>query len=331
MSLRKFFTFFLSILISFTSVSCSNFNEEKIKIALVLSGPVKDSYKNEAAYNGLKRFQSDYKTEIAVVERVNQDDAKDIFSGLAERKYDLVIANDYDFGPVLKNIVKMFPDTSFSVIEGHLKEEPNLSSFNFKSEQIGYLTGVVAGLNTATNKTGIVVGKKSPSTKKTILGFRKGLRDVNPKADLTVSYIDSNSDITKGREAAASQINTGVDVIAHLAEQSGVGVIKACEEADISAIGSVVDQHDLAPSTVITSYIEDVSQLIYLACEYFAEKKLQPRIYTFGLKDQIIDLASSYGNIDPTVETKMNRIKSQLLDIEIAEQEQLKNKSKKSE
>ena len=152
---------------------------------------------------------------------------------------------------------------------------------------------------------------------------------VNPKTDLVVSYINESNDITKGREAGAAQISGGVDVITHLADQSGIGVIKAAEEADISAIGSVVDQHDLAPSTVITSCIEDVSQLVYLACEHFSEKRLKPKIYSFGLKDQVIDLEPSYGNIDPTVETKINRIKSQLLDLEIAHQEQSKKSKRK--
>lgn len=321
MVLKKLFTFFLLILIVLSSVSCLNqknglFGKKELKVALILSGPINDTSWNSAAYNGLKRFKEDYKAKIAVVEKVTPEDARDIASELAERKFDLIIGHGYEYAPILKSIAKKFPETFFCVISGEVSQEPNLCSFNFKDEQYGYLIGLAAGLNTATNKVGIVVGKKIPSIERAILGMRKGLKKVNPKVDLVVSYIDTWNSIEKGREAGTAQIDLGVDVITHLADASGIGVIKAAEDAEISAIGAISDQHDLAPSTVITSGIEDVSHLIYSACEYLAENSLQPRIYRFGLKDQVIDLAPSYGNIDPGVESKIDRIKDELVELE---------------
>ena len=320
---------FLLLIILFIP-SCSNqntsykfFNKKIIKIALVLSGPVNDSSWSAAAYNGLKRFQSDYKSDIAVVEKVSLYESKDIFSSLAEKKYDFVIALGYKYGFILKKIARMYPETFFCVVGGEVARTPNLCSFGFRDEQYGYLLGVVAGFNTATNKVGIVVGGKLPSIERTIAGMRKGLRAVNPKADLVVSYIDSWDDIAKGRDAALEEINTGVDVITHLADASGIGVIKAAEESDISAIGAITDQHDLAPTTIVTSGIEDASQLVYIACEHYLGKILEPKIYHFGLKHQVVDIAPSYGNIDPTTETKINRIKSELTDLEIEQTENL--------
>ena len=326
--MKRSLIFLLIFIFLLNNTSCSSikkvykFNTKDVKIALVLSGPVNDSSWNKAAYSGLKRFEQDYHAEIAVVEKVSLADAKKVFSKLAERGFNLIIAHGYEYGSSLKKIAKFYHDPFFCVIGGEVIQEPNLCSFNFKDEQYGYLIGVAAGLNTATNKTGIVVGKKIPSIERTIIGMRSGLRSVNPKADLIVSYINTFEDINKGREAAIDQINSGVDVISHLADTSGIGVIKAAEETDISAIGAIVDQHDLAPSTVITSGIQDASQLIYLVCEYYVEKLLEPKIFRFGLKHQVIDLTPSYGNIDPTTETRINRIKSQLADQEIAQEQE---------
>lgn len=333
---KKHFIIFLLLLIACFTLSCSGkkrgfkfLNKSEFKIALVLSGPVNDSLWNISAYNGLKRFQVDNKVSIAVVENVNLSDASKVFSELAERKFNLIIGNGYDYGFILKDISRKYPDTFFCVIGGEINQEPNLCSFSFKDEQYGYLVGVAAGLNTSTNKIGIVVGKKLPSIERIIVGLRKGLRDVNPKADLIVSYINSWDDISKGREAAISQINTGVDVITHLADASGIGVIKAAEEADISAIGAIADQHDLAPTTVITSCIEDASQLVFLVSDYYLGKSLEPKIYRFGLRQQVIDLTPSYGNIDPTTEARINRIKNELTDLEIAKEEQLNSRKRK--
>ena len=338
MLLKKFVTLFLLFLMLLSVSNCSQqksvavykfLKVGKLKVALVVSGPVDDSSWNSAAYSGLKRFQEDYGAEIAVIEKVNLSDVSEVFSELAERKFNLIIANSYYYGATLKRIARKFPETFFCINGVPISQEPNLCSFNFKDEQYGYLIGVVSGLNTSTNKVGIVVGKKIPSVNNTIIGMRRGLKSVNPKADLVVSYVNSWDDVAKGREAGIAQINTGVDVITHLADASGIGVIKAAEEADISAIGAIVDQHDLAPSTVITSGIEDASQLVYLACEFYTEQILEPIVYRFGLKHQVIELSPSYGNIDPTTETKINRIKSELTDIEIA-QEQLAEEKRKS-
>ena len=333
---RKFFILlFLSTIVA-CSFSCGHqkqsykfLNKKKIKIALVLAGPINDSSWNKAAYKGLKRFQSDHNIDILLVENVSLADAKEVFSELADRKMDLVIGHGYEYGFILKKIARKYPETFFCCIGGEISQEPNLCSFQFKDEQYGYLIGLVAGLNTSTNKVGIVVGKTLPSIEKTIIGMRKGLKSVNPKADLVVSYINTWNDITKGREAGIAQINTGVDVITHLADISGIGVIKAAEEADISAIGAITDQHDLAPSTVITSGIEDGSQLLYLACETYWGKNLEAKVYGFGLKDQVIDLTPGYGNIDPTTETKINRLKDQLADLEAIQTEMLENARKK--
>ena len=323
MFLKKLFIFFLLVLIAVSFNSCAkrksvfNFVEGKdLRIALVISGPVNDSSWNEAAYNGLKRFQSLHRTKIAVVEKVSLQDAERVFSELADRKFNLIIGHGYEYGKLLKNISKKYPEVFFCVVGGEVNQEPNLCSFNFKDEQYGYIIGVAAGLNTTTNKVGIVVGNKIPSIERAIVGMRRGLRAVNPKADLVVSYINTWDDITKGREAALAQIDTGVDVITHLADASGVGVIKAAEEADISAIGAVKDQHDIAPSTIITSGIEDASQLVYLVSEYYLEKILQPSVYHFGLKDNVIDLTPGYGNIDPITETRINNVKNQLIEME---------------
>ena len=70
--MKKFFILLLIPTILFSS-SCIrnntgyNFPDKKIlKIALVLPGSINDSAWNSGSYNGLKRFETDYKAEIAV-------------------------------------------------------------------------------------------------------------------------------------------------------------------------------------------------------------------------------------------------------------------------
>lgn len=333
--IKKNFLLLLIPIILFSSSCVRNgggykFPDKKIvKVALILPGSINDSTWNSGSYNGLKRFEADYKAEIAVVERVSKKDAEKVFPKLAEKEFDLIIGHSYEYTSLLKKLAPLYPKTFFCITGGETSRTPNLCSVNFKDEQYGYLIGVVAGLNTSTNKVGIVVGDKIPAVEKIISGLRKGLKSVNPKADLIVSYIDNWNDITKGREAAIEEINTGVDVITHFADISGIGVIKAAEESDISAIGALSDQHELAPTTVISSGIQDLSQLIFLICEHYYEHTLEPIAYYYGLKDQVIDIAPGYGNIDPTTETRINRIKAKLIDMETSKKEEEKENKHK--
>ena len=317
--------FFLAVIcLTLLSFSCSNnkntyqflSSNQDLKIALVLSGTVNGSYWDKAAYQGLARFKADHGGEIVVVDRVGLKESQKVFSELAKKNFSLIIGNGYKYADSLKKVARIYPKTFFVIVGGEDAKSPNLSSFKFKDEQFGYLIGIVTGLNTATNKVGIVVGEKISFVERTILGMRKGLKAVNPKADLVVSYINSWDDIAKGKEAGVAQVNTGVDVIAHLAGKSGIGVIKAAEESDISIIGSVTDQHDLAPTSVIASVLQDVSQIVYLTCEHYFDKMLEPKVYRYGLKDQVIELTPSYGNIDPPIETRINRLKDKLADLE---------------
>lgn len=333
--MKKFFLLLLTSIVLFSSSCARNnrgykFPDKKIiKIALVLPGSISDSSWNSGSYNGLKRFENDYKAEIAVVEKVSKEEAEKVFPKLAEKEFDLIIGHSYEYSTLLKKLAPLFPKTFFCITGGEISKIPNLCSVNFKNEQYGYLIGVVAGLNTSTNKIGIVVGEKIPSVEKIIVGLRKGLKSVNPKADLIVSYIDNWDDIAKGREAAIEQINTGVDIITHFADIGGIGVIKAAEEADISAIGALSDQHELAPTTVISSGIQDLSQLIFLICEHYYDHSLEPIAYYYGLKDQVIDITPGYGNIDPTTETRINRIKAKLVEMETSKkEEEVENKRK---
>ncbi|MBI1858424.1 MAG: BMP family protein [Candidatus Melainabacteria bacterium] len=322
---------FFSLLVLFCS-SCIrkqefNFNTKNPQFVLILPGPINDSSLNEEAYKGLKRFKGDYGiVRIAAIEKVAVDELPNVVAGLIKLKYDYIIAHGYDYGSTLQKITRKYPDVFFCNIGGDKVQAPNLCTFNFKDEQYGYLVGVVAGLNTATNKVGIIVGGKTPSVERVIIGMRKGLRAVNPKADLVVSYINSWTDITKGKEAANTQINTGVDILTHLADRAGIGIIKAAEEADISVIGAIQDQHSIAPTTVINSGIEDASQLVYLACEHYIDKTLLPIDYRYGLKHQVVDLTPSHGNIDPSTENRISAIKRQLTDIEVRQDEIEENK-----
>lgn len=62
---------------------------------------------------------------------------------------------------------------------------------------------------------------------------------------------------------ANTVITNGADVIFHAAAATGLGVIEACHEAGVYAIGVDSDQSGISPDTVRTSAMKRVDNAVY--------------------------------------------------------------------
>ena len=63
-------------------------------------------------------------------------------------------------------------------------------------------------------------------------------------------------------EAALAQASAGVDVIFHIADAAGIGVVEGAVESDIWVIGWGADQNHLAPENVLSSSLTNSGGLL---------------------------------------------------------------------
>lgn len=116
----------------------------------------------------------------------------------------------------------------------------NVVAVTFKEEEGSFLMGVIAGSMTKTDKVGFIGGISSPLIKKFEVGFKAGVRAVNPKAKVTAVYAESFTDVSKGRSLASNMYNDGADIIYHSAGGVGKGLfdeVKTREKGKYWAIG----------------------------------------------------------------------------------------------
>ena len=78
-------------------------------------------------------------------------------------------------------------------------------------------------------------------------GYCAGALDANPDVKILQNNANSFGDTAAGKTAANNMIADGADVIFHAAGATGLGVIDACKEAGIWAIGVDSDQSVVAP------------------------------------------------------------------------------------
>jgi basic membrane lipoprotein Med (substrate-binding protein (PBP1-ABC) superfamily) len=107
---------------------------------------------------------------------------------------------------------------------------------------------------TKSNVLGVVGGYPVPEVNRIVNAYVAGAQSVNPQVQVKVTFLNSWFDPTKAKQAALAQVSQGADVL--FAERAGV--IEAAKEKGLPSIGSMADQKDQAPESVMTSILWDM-------------------------------------------------------------------------
>ena len=121
----------------------------------------------------------------------------------------------------------------------------NVTCLMFEQAQASYLVGYVAGLTTESNTVGFVLGMSTDTMNQFGYGYLAGVLDANPEATILQQNANSFSDTATGKSMATAEITGGADIIFHAAGATGLGVIEACTENGIWAIGVDTDQSSI--------------------------------------------------------------------------------------
>ena len=275
---------------------------KKLKVALILSGPANDQGWNAVALDGLKKAEAKYGIETTYAENVSVADSEGAFMDYAAQGYDLVIGHGFQYGDPAAKVSKKFPKAKFMAIEAG-SQTPNMASYVIACEQAGYLMGVLAASMSKTGKIGMVGGVEQPSIIKVVEAYKLGARSVNPKIEVFAAYIGSFTDVALGKEAALAMADRGADVLSHIANQAGTGVLKAAEERKLMATGDSFDQGFIAPKAIVSSTIYSVPVLVTSAVEKVKNGTFVGGVFNMGMKEGVVDVAP-YHEFDAAVPAK---------------------------
>ena len=142
-------------------------------------------------------------------------------------------------------------------------------------QEPAYLSGMVAGGMTKSNKIGLVGGFPIPEVNRLMHAFMAGAKEVNPKAEFTVTFINSWFDPPKAKEAAFAMIDKGADVL--YAERFGVS--DAAKEKGKLAIGNVINTQPQYPDTVVASALWNMQPSIDRALKLVKDGKFTAEDY----------------------------------------------------
>jgi basic membrane protein A len=234
------------------------------RVAVVMPSPINDLAFSQSMYDALAAIQAEkgkdnfelaYSESMFVV-----DDAAAAIRDYASQGYDLVIAHGSQYGSSLQEIAPDFPKTSFAwgttVDTFTDKGIKNVFAYEARSEQGGYVNGVMAASLSKSGVIGVVGPIETGDAKLYVDGFVAGVAATNPKARVNVNWIGSFSDVALASEAAQTHVGAGADVLTGTA-QMVVGAVGVAKEKGVLWFGTQANQTSLAPSIVVASQVYD--------------------------------------------------------------------------
>jgi len=272
------------------SSSGSETSKKSVKVAMVLPGPINDKGFNSSGYAGLQACEKAGAT-TNYVEKVAAPKQKSTVEELAQNN-DVVIGHGFEFGEIMDKVAPDYPDKKFIATSYPIKpKETNTEALMPNSTQGAYLAGVAAGKATKSNKIGGIAGFDFPVIKAQMDALEAGAKSVNPDVSVKVVYLGTFADVAKGKEAAQRQAASGIDVIYHIADAAGIGVIDGAKADGVEVIGWGIDQDSIAPDTIIASQIVDQAKLIGDSCKEIIDGGFEGGdVIVGGLQKGIVDL-----------------------------------------
>ena len=293
-------------------------DSSEIKIGLITDvGGVNDGSFNQSSWEGLERAGEELGVTVNYLESATDADYAPNIETFIDEDYDLIICVGYMLADATKAAAEANPDTRFAIIDDASIDLPNVTGLVFHAEQASYLVGYVAGLTTKTNNIGFVVGMSNETMNQFGYGYCAGAIDANP--DITVQQFNANSfaDSATGKTMANTAITNGADIVFQAAGATGLGVIEACQEAGVYAIGVDSDQSSIAPSTVLTSAMKRVDNAVYNAVEELMDGSLEGGVQSFDLAAGGVDIAPTQDLIAPEVISAVDEVKEKIVSGEI--------------
>ncbi len=233
-----------------------------LRVVSIFQTPIEEPW-DGAIHQALLRAKKEMGIQYEWTEKVSGADFERVVREYAEKGYDLIMGDAFGQEQAARRVAKAYPKIKFLFGSGLGPAQPNFGVFDDWIHEPAYLCGMIAGKLTKSNVLGVVGGHPVPEVNRLINAFKAGAKEVNPNAKVKVAFIGSWFDPPKTKEAALAQIEAGADVL----YGERYGVIDAAKDRGKLAFGNLLDQHKLAPDTVITGPVWDMYPLVKFAVE----------------------------------------------------------------
>jgi basic membrane protein A len=288
--------------------------QAKLKVAAVYTVPVEQQWVSRI-HKALNEAKDRGEIEYVFSEKVANADYERVMREFAEKGNQLIVGESFAVEAAARKVAKDYPKTAFLMGSSGKPQAPNFAVFDNYIQEPAYLTGMIAGGMTKTNRIGMVGGYPIPEVNRLMHAFMAGAKEVNPNVQFTVTFIGSWFDPPKAKEAAFAMIEKGADVM--YAERFGVS--DAAKERGKLAIGNVIDTQKEYPNTVVASALWNMEPTIDRAIKAVKSGTFKAEDYgQYSLMkhkgSELAPLGTFDGKVPAAVMTKVKAKEKDILD-----------------
>lgn len=286
--------------------------ETKVKVGFIFIGPVKDGGWTEAHANGMNYLKEQLKVETMYREMVPEGpESKKAINELINAGCNVIFTTSFGYMDPTLEVAKENPNVKFFHCSGY-KTADNMSNYFGRMHEARYLSGIVAGLKTKTNKIGYVAAFEIPEVISGINAFTLGVQSVNPNAVVKVRWTHTWIDAAKEKDAAIALLDDGCDVLSQHNDSTSPQI--AAQERGAFAIGYDLDSRNAAPKAYMTAPVWNWGPYYVDQVKAIMEGKFKASAYQGGIKEGILDLAPLTDVAPAESKAKVEEVRKKMAD-----------------
>lgn len=281
-------------------------------VGVIFTGEIDDEGWNRAHYLGIRSACEELGAELVLKTGIPEGtgECEKAINELADKGARMIILTSYAYPLEVKDVFKKYPNIAFYGISSEYYSE-NMTSYFGRMYQARYLTGIVAGMKTETNRIGYVAAMSNNEVNRGINAFTLGVKSVNPDASVYVVWTESWEDKEKETEAANQLIqDEEVDIITYHQNQSYVASV--ADEAGVYSIGYNEAVTGLSDK-YLTAAIWNWNSLYYeIVRELISGKANTVKRHWFDINTGAIQLAEYSPLIEEAIKEKIEAAKREM-------------------
>lgn len=280
-----------------TVKSSSGVSKDSIKVGVIhLSDPAEGSgytYTHDIGIMGMQ--QNLGLSDSQIIKKINVNDSdKDATRKAIKECIDegcnIIFSTSWGYMETTAQMAEEYPDVYFSHGTGYMSNGKNFNNYFGRIYQPRYLSGIVAGMNTKTNKIGYVAAMGSENSEVTggIDAFALGVYSVNPSAQIYVKVTNSWYDPAAEKAAASTLLNMNCDVIAQHCDTTYPQLL--AQQKNVYSIGYNSDMSKDAPDACLCSVIWNWSAYYTAAVQSVIDGTWDGSNYYGGMNENIVGI-----------------------------------------
>lgn len=276
--------------------TAKSMSREELKVGvLYISDPAEGSgysYTHDLGILGMQSNLglSDDQIKRKIVDDADTEGTKAAIEECISEDCNIIFATSWGYMETTAEMAEKYPDVYFSHGTGYMSNGTNFNHYFGRIYQPRYLSGIVAGMNTVSNKIGYVAAMDTGNSEVTggIDAFAIGVSSVNPDAKIYVAVTNSWYDPQKEEEAAKTLLDMGCDVMAQHCDTPYPMTL--AQEYGVYGIGYNSDMSKEVPKACLCSVIWNWSAYYTSAVESVIEGTWDGSNYYGGMKEGLVGI-----------------------------------------